>query len=515
MIIILFVEKKPAGNISSDRPNNLLSLIIGGEKGGSQVSDVTAAGLFPSQIPELGDGHPTPNTACTLIENDQHLSKGNNIKKPAEKSPVLTCEDLEQSILSEIVENDMPSSATVPRWSIDAKPGTKKGIDDHASQHLLSLLTKPTDLKDMTLSASIDIRPSEITPDAQAAKIGSVRQDSRDTNAENVSNPRKNLTLEALFGTAFMKELQSVGAPASSQVGSADNASQLHDGLISPRVEIGSSSSYETSTLTLNHREKLRTDNLKEHFFGFDNSRTELDSSQLRSELGLKRGGFDGSAEMGLPEEDVLITHCDPMKHVMNTSHAELFSNHSAPVAIPEKLATQKSLFGDERPILAAHEGPPFRHGSLDVRAADSPFHNIHIQPASAHLNHPPQLNHVGQLFNPLDSRPAGIHHDPPPTHQFPGSMLRPPFHQPSSGLTGFDPPSHHHPMFQQMHMPGNFPPHHLLRGFPNGPHSNSHMSGFMQDGNSMPGLPFGHMQPNLSGLGIRPHGKDTYILMI
>ncbi|KAL5859642.1 hypothetical protein ACOSQ4_000938 [Xanthoceras sorbifolium] len=518
-------EKKPVANLSSGRPNDLLSLIVGGEKGGSHVSDVKATrhipSHFPSHSPELGDRHLAPNTASIVIENPEHLCDI-NINKPA----VLTCEDLEQSILSEISDSDATLPPTVRGWSVDAKTEQKKvNIDDHASQHLLSLLQKSTDLKDVTPSPGLDIRFSEILHGVDEANIGTGLHDSRDANAENISSSGKSLTLETLFGSAFMKELQSVGAPSSAQkgsIGSAIDALETHDGLLSSKVERASSrTSYESSILASNHREQMKTDSLKEHLLGLDNCQSELNSSQVRSELELKLSGFDGSADIRLPEEDSLITLGDPMKHLKNSSKAELFSIHAAPVDITEKLAALNSSFGDERSITGGQEGSPFRRGPYDVREADIPFHNLHLQPSSAQLR-PTQLNHVGQLFNPLDSHPAGInsqmkfmapestiHHDPPPTHPFPANMLRPPFHHPSTGLAGFDPPTPHHPMFQQMHMPGNFPAPHLLRGFPNGPHSNSQMTGFMQDPNPMPGFPFGHQQPNIAGLGIPPPAPD------
>ncbi|PAL60623.1 hypothetical protein CEJ83_21430, partial [Acinetobacter baumannii] len=69
------------------------------------------------------------------------------------------------------------------------------------------------------------------------------------------------------------------------------------------------------------------------------------------------------------------------------------------------------------------------------------------------------------------------LHHDLLPGHQFPANMHRPPFLHPSTGLTGFDAPTHQHPMLQQMQMPGGFPPAHPLRGFPSGPHSNNQMA--------------------------------------
>ncbi|KAK2650212.1 hypothetical protein Ddye_017701 [Dipteronia dyeriana] len=518
-------EKKPVANLSSGMPNNLLSLIVGGEKGGSQVSDVKVTNRvppkFPSQTPEVGDKHLAPNVASAMIENSEHLCNI-NINKPAAIPAVLTCEDLEQSILSGISDSDATLPPNVRGWGVDAKAEQKKvNIDNHASQHILSLLQKSTDLKDATPFPGLDIRSSEIPHSVDVTNIGTGLHDSRDANAENVSNSGKSLTLETLFGTAFMKELQSVGVPSSAQKESADDALEMHDGLLSSKVKLGSSgTSYESSILASNHREPMKTDSLKEHLIGFDNCRTELDSSQFRSELGLKLGGFDRSANIRFPEEDSLTTLGDPMKHLKNSSKAELFSTHAAPVDITEKLAALKSSFGDERPIAGGQEGLPYRRGPYAVREADIPFHNLHLQPSSAQL-HPPQLNHVGQLFNPLESHHTGINsqmkfmspesiirHDSPPTHQFPGNMPRPPFHHPSTGLAGFDPPTHQHSMFQQMHMPGNFPPPHLVRGFPN-THSNSHMTGFMQDANPMPGLPFGHQQPNFAGHGMPPPAPD------
>jgi hypothetical protein len=93
--------------------------------------------------------------------------------------------------------------------------------------------------------------------------------------------------------------------------------------------------------------------------------------------------------------------------------------------------------------------------------------------------------------------------------------MLRPPFHQPSSVVTGFDPPAHH-PMLQQMHMQGNLPPPHLLRGFPRGaampPHPSNPMAGIMQEPNPMQGFPFnGQQHPSLGGPGMQLQGKPLF----
>ncbi|XP_022734654.1 uncharacterized protein LOC111288148 [Durio zibethinus] len=148
------------------------------------------------------------------------------------------------------------------------------------------------------------------------------------------------------------------------------------------------------------------------------------------------------------------------------------------------------------------------------MRQSDIPFHNQIVQPSSPQL-HPPQMNHGGPLIHSLDHHPSKIkflapegfiHHDASRNHQFPASMLRPPFHHLSIGPTGFDPPTYH-PMLQQMPMPGNFPSPDLQLGFPGGsplpPHSNNQVSGFIQEVNPMHGFPFGHghrqPQPNFA----------------
>lgn len=112
------------------------------------------------------------------------------------------------------------------------------------------------------------------------------------------------------------------------------------------------------------------------------------------------------------------------------------------------------------------------------------------------------------------------IYHDPPPNHQFPANMLHTQFHDPGPGLTGFDPPSHHS-MLQQMHMWGNFPPPHLLRGFPRNapmlaqpnriapmPHASNQITESMPEFNPLQAFPLGHRQLNFAGIGLPPPGK-------
>jgi hypothetical protein len=332
-----------------------------------------------------------------------------------------------------------------------------------------------------------------------------------------------------------MKELQSVGAPISSQrnsIGNArDDASESHglpipvidDGLLPPRVEIPSSmSSHGSGVLASKQRQQIVLDRTEEHLLGFD-PQNEADSSHLRTEMSSKLGGFDGSYEIQLPEEDSLIAVSDPLNLrnfllARNSTKSELMPIPGTSVDIAEKLAALNSGFRDERPIVG-HKGPPFLRGPYDMREPDVHYHNLHVQPSSPQLQ--PQLNRPGPMFHPLDSHPANmnaqmklvapenIRHDTP-NHQFPENMLRPPFHHPSSALTGFDPTTRDS-MLHQLHMHGSFPSPLLRRELPRGaiplPHPNNQVTGFMQESSPMQGFPIGQRQPYFGAPGIPPQG--------
>lgn len=545
-------EKKPVDDLSSRR-NDLLSLIVGGEKGGLLVSDVKNTDHvlpnIPFQSSEPADGHTTPNVTSAVVENSE-LYKN----KPQAVPVVMTCEDLEQSMLSEISENVATSHPPIQVVSIPDKKiePPKATIDDSASQHLLSLLQKGTSLKDIEPSQNLEIQSSEKLHNNEGASLASFDSavhDSKELNTENASNSGQTLTLETLFGTAFMKELQSVGAPVSVQRGSVGNARVdnlephefpfpgMDDGHM-PTNEIGSNTiSYESSVLTSKQRVQTKPVMIEERWF--DDPQTELDSSQLRTGLKSKLGGFDGPVDLRLPEEDSLIMVNDPLslqKYATagNIAKTEVSPSPNTQVGIAEKLAFN-SIFKDERSFMGGQEGQPFLRGPYDPREPDIPYQGLSVQPSSPRL-HPPHSNHLGPLFHQLDSHPSNInaqmkfmapegiiHHDPPPNRQFPANMLRPPFHHPSTGLSGLDPPSHH-PMLQQMHMSGNFPPPHLLQGFPRSspmpappnrgaplpPHVNNQMNNFMPEMNPLQGFPFSHRQPNFAGLGMPPPAPDA-----
>lgn len=516
-------EKKPTMDNFTQRPNDLLSLIVGSDKGVSQVSDAIAtkhiahvAPDLPFQISEVVGGHMTSNVAHTTISNSGQSYKSEKPEVPA----VLTCEDLEQSILSQVNEND--SSLKQPRLDTDFNAKTEQSnsnIDDHASVHLLSLLQKGTFHKDTEPSIQ-DVDSVDKIQNTVAVTTGDL-DNQGEVNAE-ASNSSKTLTLETLFGTAFMKELQSVGAPLSVQRASVGSAGA--DFSEPPLFPLSENDQAPASDISLNRQgsgilppEKIhqtKPNRFVEQWLPTDKRQGDINSMHHRGEYP-KSGGFNGSSGVLLPEEDRFISAGGPLQNFIsaaNSAKAEL--PEDTPVDIVGKLAALNPAFRDEQRIIRNQEGLAFPRGPFDMR-------ELGIQRPSAQL-HNPQLNHMGQMFNQSDSHPSHInyikqltpegmiHHDST-SNQFPGNMLRPPYQQPGIERPGFDSLAHHS-MLQQMHLQGNLPPPHLLRGFSRSPlpaHPNNPMAGFMQEPNQIHGFPFsGHQQPTFGGPGIPLPGK-------
>ncbi|XP_028247805.1 uncharacterized protein LOC114425193 isoform X5 [Glycine soja] len=529
-------EKKPVDDLTH-RPNDLLSLIVGGEKGGLQTSNVETpqpiAANFAFLNSEPTGEHMTSNVAHTTIDNSELLYKSD---KPEVLAAVLTCEDLEQSILSQVGENGSSRPQPIQDKDFDAKSEQLTPVDNHASHHLLSLLQKGTSHNDMELSSILD--SSDKVPNTEGVTTGNVLDNPGEANVD-VSNSSKTLTLETLFGSAFMKELQSVGAPLSVQRGSVGSAGpDVSESLLFP-FPTSDNVHPPTGELTLNRHgsgvlpseqtNHPKSNRFEEQWLGYGDSQGDGNSSLLQSEIS-KASGFKGPRDIHLPEEDSLITASDPLQNFLSAGNlVKTDLSQDTTVDITRKLAALNPAFRDDRLVTRNQEGLAFPRGPYDMREPGIPYQNLNVQ-RSPQIH--PQLNHGGPMFNQLDSHPPHIssymklptpegmvHHDSPPNHQFPGNMLRPPFRQPNSGLAGpgFDPPVHHSMLQQQMHMQGNLPPPHLLRGFPRGApmpsHASNPMTGFMQEPNPMQGqgFPFsGHQHPTFGGPGMQLQAPDV-----
>lgn len=528
-------ERKTEDDHSSGGPNDLLSLIVGNDKGRNQV-DTKIFEHFPAEFPDQRTeiaNKPITNASSATIGVSKSLSYSN---KQETVPAILTCEDLEQTILSEFGEKGPTSLPPLEGRSFSGAKSERPTahVDNHASQHLLSLLQKGTSQENAAPGIPADIDPSEIQPASDVCDAGPAPYKTGEKVGKNSSALGETLTLETLFGTAFMKELKSVEAPVSvqrSSVGSAQTEPLEPQGLSFPITDNGLFPSTfdqieldkmtdEKNLLASSHRQQVKMDKT-EKWLGLNDPQTELNLSKQQYELVSKHVGFDGSVEYQLPEEESLIVVSEDLNAQLFRSMPGKFSSKkesstlTAPGDMAEKLAAIGAAVKDERST-SGSDGPPFLRGPINQMEHEIPYRDLHVQTSASHL-HSMQMSHGRPLLNPLDSHPAHmnsqmkfigresmIQHDAPANQQFPVNMLRPPFHQPSVGVTGFD-HSAHHAMLQQMQMAGGLSPH-MVNDFSRGapvPHLGNQAPGLLQELNPMPGYPFGPRQPNIGGLGM------------
>ncbi|CAN7089171.1 unnamed protein product [Brassica rapa subsp. narinosa] len=433
----LFLEEdnKPVEDLPSNKPpRGLLSLLQGADK--LQTFETDAKGEHLMDFPY--QGHVTKNT--------DKLSNTSATKPVKAAPPVLTCEDLEQSILSEVSESyHPPPPAPVDQdLSVSSVKKTNQGkpsVDNQASHHLLSLLQRSADpiSQDTQLLSVTESRPP---PSVKPPTAGE-------------ADPGKSLTLENLFGSAFMNELQSIGEHV---VSNAPGIPLRSDGSISdPR-----------------QRNQIRPDGLL--------------------------GGL-----LGLPEDGNLLAVSNPANPQSYMSFPGP-RNQKPEVAfnISDKLAALNSGPRNERPTLGGPDGPFLHHHPQQYAANPSPhlngsrpgFHPLDTR--HAHIK--PQLDFMGQ------GSIIAQHQGPPPN-----MIHRPPFNHSTSGVPEFDRLPPH--MQQKMHMQDNLQRHHLMQGFPGGgpphhhsPHVNNQMQSLIPELNPSQGFPFAHHQPNY---GMPPPGSQ------
>eukprot|EP00268_Persea_americana_P031007 TRINITY_DN300_c0_g1_i2.p1 TRINITY_DN300_c0_g1~~TRINITY_DN300_c0_g1_i2.p1 ORF type:complete len:1041 (+),score=265.57 TRINITY_DN300_c0_g1_i2:818-3940(+) len=500
-------EMKPVHDASSSKARDLLSLIASHDNG-PQVSTVSnekgidnISRIFPLENTEVSQNLITPTAATSttvgVLEPFYHCDK------PDTGSGVLTCEDLEQSILAEAdVSGSNMQHSVHGAWNfLVSKVETQKAaVDDHASQHLLSLLQKGTSSKVLTTS----------TPNLDAVSSDKlVVPDSMISTAENVHGSENTLTLETLFGTAFMKELQSVEAPVSVHRGSTSGVARTdvpeHHGPFSIADDgfFHSTVSEQVSNKP-NLIEVPQPDKIEGHWFSFNDPR--LKGLKLEPDGGFE-GRVDRMPDVRLPEEESLIAVGDLLhretSQFMPVGSATRVS--SEPLAeIVDKLAALNTLLKNERPMVPGLQGPPVLHGPYEPLESMGPYQHLHGRPPP---QFPHQMNNARHPFNPLDQHPLAperIHQDP--QHTFPPNIIPHPFNGP--GGPRFDPV---HSAMQQMPRPENFPPHHLLHGLPRGvplPRPFNNMPGYIPEMNLIQGFPFNHQHGNYGGNGLGMPGS-------
>ncbi|KAG0502290.1 hypothetical protein HPP92_002362 [Vanilla planifolia] len=150
------IEEKKAIEEKSSR--DLLQLIVSDDNLNSQVcissEDEVAKQMNAAQHSE---DFVTPHIS-TGVPSDSHRSDDKQ-----NLSCVLTCEDLEQSILAVVKESSSGiHSMQEPKTLFDGKfEEHKDNVDDHASQHLLSLLQRGVNLKETRSSPGLDAAESD------------------------------------------------------------------------------------------------------------------------------------------------------------------------------------------------------------------------------------------------------------------------------------------------------------------------------------------------------------------
>ncbi|OIT08047.1 PREDICTED: uncharacterized protein LOC109226469 isoform X1 [Nicotiana attenuata] len=509
-------ERKLEDDSSSSRPSDLLALIVGGDKNRKQPFEGNTSEQLPSEF-SYKSLEPTSKFVSDLPSSPLGGPELVYKSSKREAAPtILTCEDLEHTMLSEFSEKK--SNSQPQGWSTNRTKTEKPvNVDSQASQHLLSLLQKGPNLGNVTQRSNAGIESLE----AHGETTVQDRSKKEDNNSHASGNT---LTLESLFGTAFMTELQSAQAPVSVQRISV--GSGLHDSQETQKSSLPSSddtlsssiiddiglrgATKENNVLPSNCRDHPKLDKA-ENWLGFNDSSFEVNSLKRQTEA-MSRNGDYRAGEFRLPEGESLFSVGDP-----------LVSQVPMPAGNMSKgdLVTVNSVGSDQRSLV----GPgalPFPRVSHDQIESEMLFHHLRAQPSSSQF-HPLQMSQGKPLLHPLDSRPAHlnsqifsgpegmIRHDALPGHQFAGSMMRPPFHHPNARVTGFDLPAHH-PMLQQMQMSGTHPPHLLhdrLNGGPVPSHSSNQAAGFVHEVNPMQGFPFTSHQVNINGLGMQAPGPD------
>ncbi|KAL0397935.1 UNVERIFIED_CONTAM: hypothetical protein Scaly_0241900 [Sesamum calycinum] len=469
----------------------------------SVQSSKFAQWFFEEEAKVPGDvSSATPNNLLSLIVSADGLSDQSCINNKEEGIPsVLTCEDLEQSILSEYHTKTTNMQPVLRNWSTTStntnQPSTR--VDDHASLQLLSMLQKSTDQNGTIVSSGVDINLADKQPSSQENDLVTVAD--KPHGEENKGS----------IGTAQVDATESHGLPL--PITDNDIASSTTD-------ETGFQRPSHDFSAPSNNRQHTKLGKA-ESWLGSEDSTIGITTSKLHTEAVPKHGGLERVVDFQLPEEENLMsaggTQDKRMLAFMPTGNSITNINLSSdtPINLTDKLAALGAVVKDKRGIEGL-ESVPFARNSYEFMEPEIAYGNVQAQHSSPLFQHP-QITKVRPPYPHLEPHHAHMtshmkflgpepiyNHDSPANHQFSSSMIRPPFHHPNVRIAGFDVPSQQS-MLHQMQISGNNPPH-MLPDFPRGgpvSHHSNQATGFIQEMNQMQGFPFGARQPTIGSRGV------------
>lgn len=452
-------DKKPEEDSSS---RDLLSLITSNGTAGSRGISFSNKGIPSGNRDHVAENLKFSATPSIVGIPEQYCAT----EKLSSNSGVLTCEDLEQSILAQVNESSSSLQHSVQGTNVDANSREQNAeVDTPGSQLLLSLL-----------------QPGGKEPPSSARTGSTDKLPIADSSV--IHGTDKTITLETLFGPSFMNALQSAEAPLSVKRGLAGDTvsmdgTQFH-GPADDSFLLSSSIEYQASQ---NNNEESRSR------YGDTSGVPKLGDIMLEG----------GPPDIQLPEESIfsdssLFESGD--EEFMPQKAEELLGGRSRNAMVRGGVHLNSHDLGD----------PALSVGNYENMAnSDIIYNHLHGRQSLPipHQMNPPHLAQRNPQMNFMGS--DNIHHDP--HNQFPMNLPRHGFNM--AGGPGFDPVAHHQ-MVQHRPLPPNFPPHHSIQGLPRGvpqPRPMHHMPGYMPEMNSVHNYPGPNRQPNFGGFGMGMHG--------
>ncbi|WOL13257.1 hypothetical protein Cni_G22026 [Canna indica] len=412
----------------------------------------------------------------------------------SDSTPVpLTCEDVEQPILVDIEgSSTMQHGVQNPRTRIDGKMEQQKSnINDHASQHLLSLLQKRTKKE------------------------------------ESVSTFR----FETLIGVSFMKEFQSAQAPVSTQrvLDSGANAMVLPTsvGFLFPNSDasfFSSSSGDHQPNMTIQEKNSVTSNHIHDANLRYILGPDKEHENSFVEEQKLGVAGFvDRAPQIHLPNEDTLIIGSDALESVNSDPLSFVSSSRTEGLFSQRSMDQLNGKLLNDIPRNAEHvepsilDGLPSFQNSHGLINSGNFYHRF--QGTSSQLPH--LIDHARSLHTGLDHLTyrnqqmkliglEGINHDP--RQNFHGNVV--PRNSSDHANGPHVHPSAYHLISTQMPIPGNLPQQLPLPGYPRGvplSHLINHIPPFVAEVNNIQNGSLHHQQPNYGGFGVGLPGGGNH----